>query len=86
MLLQRRLVSTASTQLPKAVIPKTGKHVTRLGFGAYRVSNDAHASALRAAIQAGVNIIDTAANFENGSRINLPSNTPPLTSVSFYFL
>ncbi|ORY90378.1 NADP-dependent oxidoreductase domain-containing protein [Syncephalastrum racemosum] len=74
MLLQRRLLST-STQLPKALIPKTGKRVTRLGFGGYRVSNESHANALRTAIQAGVNIIDTAANFENGASETVIGNT-----------
>lgn len=54
------------SQLLKNVIPKTGQQVTRLGFGSYRVSKPIHAQALTAALEGGVNIIDTGNNFENG--------------------
>lgn len=50
----------------KSVIPKTGKIVSRLGFGSYRVNQEKHAQALVAAIESGINIIDTAHNFEQG--------------------
>ncbi|KAI9314417.1 NADP-dependent oxidoreductase domain-containing protein [Dichotomocladium elegans] len=55
--------------IPTSVIPKTGRQVSRLGFGAYRVSkaSDSHAEALRNALKAGVSIIDTASNFSNGA-------------------
>lgn len=54
------------SQLLKNVIPKTGQQVTRLGFGGYRVSQPVHAQALKAALQGGINIVDTGNNFENG--------------------
>lgn len=66
----KRLLSSSSkaaASLPTAVIPKLNRSVTRIGFGAYRVSDKSHGQALRAAIQAGVNIVDTASNFENGN-------------------
>ncbi|KAG0173141.1 hypothetical protein DFQ28_005653 [Apophysomyces sp. BC1034] len=52
--------------MPQVVIPKLGRTVSRVGFGAYRVSGEKHAVALRDALKSGVNIIDTGANFENG--------------------
>ncbi|KAI7905487.1 NADP-dependent oxidoreductase domain-containing protein [Cokeromyces recurvatus] len=62
-------------QLLKNVIPKTGQQVTRLGFGSYRISKPNHAEALTAAIEGGINIIDTGNNFENGSSEILIGNT-----------
>ncbi|KAJ2957937.1 hypothetical protein NQZ79_g6397 [Umbelopsis isabellina] len=50
------------------MIGKLGRQVSRLGFGAFRVNNETHAEALRKALVSGVNIIDTAANFENVSK------------------
>ncbi|KAI8366674.1 NADP-dependent oxidoreductase domain-containing protein [Radiomyces spectabilis] len=64
----RRLFTT-TVKIPTTIIPKTGKPVSRIGFGAYRVSTDEHGQALRDALQAGVNVIDTGANFENGIRL-----------------
>ncbi|KAI7891905.1 NADP-dependent oxidoreductase domain-containing protein [Mucor mucedo] len=63
------------SQLLKNVIPKTGRQVTRLGFGSYRVSQPLHAEALTAALEGGVNIIDTGNNFENGGSERLIGNT-----------
>jgi aryl-alcohol dehydrogenase-like predicted oxidoreductase len=57
------------SQLLKNVIPKTGRQVTKLGFGSYRVSKPIHAQSLTAALEGGVNIIDTGNNFENGIHI-----------------
>jgi aryl-alcohol dehydrogenase-like predicted oxidoreductase len=51
----------------KRVIPKTGKQVSRLGFGGFRVSQPIHAQALINALEGGINIIDTGSNFENGT-------------------
>lgn len=48
------------------MIGKLGRQVSRLGFGAFRVNNETHAEALRKALVSGVNVIDTAANFESG--------------------
>lgn len=65
----RRLYSSsvATPNLPNVVIPKLGRKVSRIGFGAYRAHKDhPHGEALRQSIESGVNIIDTAANFENG--------------------
>ncbi|KAI8080585.1 NADP-dependent oxidoreductase domain-containing protein [Thamnidium elegans] len=63
------------SQLVKNVIPKTGQRVTRLGFGSYRASKPIHAQALTAALEGGVNIIDTGNNFENGASETLIGNT-----------
>ena len=64
----RRYINTQTAKLPVATIPKLGRQVTRLGFGAYRVSRGTskHELALRQALGAGINIIDTASNFQNG--------------------
>ncbi|CAO3665752.1 unnamed protein product [Rhizopus microsporus] len=59
----------------KSVIPKTGKIVSRLGFGSYRVNQEKHAQALVAAIESGINIIDTAHNFEQGASERWIGNT-----------
>jgi diketogulonate reductase-like aldo/keto reductase len=56
------------------VIPKTGQQVTKLGFGSYRASNETHARALTAALEGGINIIDTGNNFENGMYLYIKIN------------
>ncbi|KAI8977122.1 NADP-dependent oxidoreductase domain-containing protein [Mycotypha africana] len=61
--------------IPKTIIPKTGRLVTRLGFGSYRISNATHAKALQAALEGGVNIIDTGSNFANGLCLKGASET-----------
>jgi diketogulonate reductase-like aldo/keto reductase len=48
------------------MIRKLGKEVSKVGFGGFRVNNAAHGAALRKAITSGINLIDTAANFEKG--------------------
>ncbi|CAO3678269.1 unnamed protein product [Umbelopsis vinacea] len=48
------------------MIGKLGRQVSRIGFGGFRVNNVTHGEALRKAIVSGVNIVDTAANFEKG--------------------
>lgn len=54
--------------LLKNVIPKTGQVVSRLGFGSYRVNQERHGEALALALENGINIIDTANNFEQGEK------------------
>jgi hypothetical protein len=54
------------SNLLRNAIPKTGQQVTKLGFGSYRASSETHARALTAALEGGINIIDTGNNFENG--------------------
>ncbi|KAI9269094.1 NADP-dependent oxidoreductase domain-containing protein [Phascolomyces articulosus] len=68
---------STQVKLPTTIIPKLGRQVTRLGFGAYRVSrgNTQHELALRQALGAGINIIDTASNFQNGSSEALIGDT-----------
>ncbi|KAG0749003.1 hypothetical protein G6F62_000692 [Rhizopus arrhizus] len=61
--------------LLKNVIPKTGQIVSRLGFGSYRVNQAKHAEALTTALEQGINIIDTANNFERGEAEKLIGNT-----------
>ncbi|ARU62370.1 hypothetical protein CBW65_16420 [Tumebacillus avium] len=48
---------------------ETGLLVSQAGFGCYRVdvSVEEHRQALRAALRAGVNVIDTSANYSDGS-------------------
>lgn len=60
---------TTNTTPSTAVIPKLGRHVSRIGFGAYRITpgEPCHAQALRDAVKAGVSIVDTASNFANGN-------------------
>ena len=42
--------------------------IPALGFGTYRVDEtDEHAHALRAALTAGIHLIDTSANYGNGA-------------------
>lgn len=64
-----RHFATNATPSSTAVIPKLGRHVSRIGFGAYRIApgEPRHAQALRDALKAGVSIIDTASNFANGN-------------------
>ena len=47
----------------------TGLKVSSLGFGSYRVDDETreHEDALRAALDAGVNLIDTSSNYGDGS-------------------
>ena len=47
---------------------RTGLKISRLGFGTYRVDDRAppHKEALAAALQQGVNLIDTAGNYADG--------------------
>ncbi|KAI8643388.1 NADP-dependent oxidoreductase domain-containing protein [Parasitella parasitica] len=58
-----------------SLITKTGRRVSKLGFGSYRASKPSHATALIAALEGGVNIIDTGNNFENGASEILIGNT-----------
>lgn len=51
-----------------ATLGRTGLQVSRLGFGTFRLDDRAapHKEALKAAIEQGVNLIDTAASFADG--------------------
>ncbi|MBN9418318.1 MAG: DUF255 domain-containing protein, partial [Candidatus Eremiobacteraeota bacterium] len=55
---------------PKAYKPlgKTGLMVSRLGFGGYRVDDESleHRLALEAALEGGINLIDTSTNYTEG--------------------
>lgn len=53
-----------------------GLHVSRLGFGTYRTNRDQedHHEALREALLTGTNVIDTAANYSDGSAQILVGN------------
>jgi diketogulonate reductase-like aldo/keto reductase len=65
--LERTLSTITDTSLPQRLIPKLNQSVTRLGFGGYRASDVAtHGAALHYALDQGINLIDTGANFENG--------------------
>ncbi|CAM0135421.1 unnamed protein product [Umbelopsis sp. WA50703] len=57
------------------MIRKLGQQVSRLGFGAFRVNNETHGEALRKALVSGVNVIDTAANFESGNSERIIGDT-----------
>ena len=48
---------------------KTGLQASRLGFGAYRVADvvDTHREALKLALAAGVNLVDTSTNYTDGA-------------------
>jgi len=52
----------------RRVFGKTGWHVSRLGFGCYRIAagNLAHAEALQFALTNGINLIDTSTNYGDG--------------------
>ena len=47
---------------------KTGRHVSPVGFGTYRVDDRValHRAALAAALEAGVSLIDTSTNYGDG--------------------
>ena len=51
-----------------AQLGRTHFHISEIGFGAYRVDNriDAHKDALKKALTAGVNLIDTSSNYTDG--------------------
>ncbi len=51
-----------------ATLGKTGLKISRLGFGTFRVDDRAapHKEALTAALQQGVNLVDTSANYGDG--------------------
>ncbi|KAI9281340.1 NADP-dependent oxidoreductase domain-containing protein [Umbelopsis sp. AD052] len=57
------------------MIRKLGKEVSRVGFGGLRLNNAAHGAALRKAIASGINLIDTAANFEKGASETIIGDT-----------
>ncbi len=52
----------------RRVFGKTGLHVSRLGFGGYRIATVdlAHAEALQYALNHGINLIDTSTNYGDG--------------------
>jgi aryl-alcohol dehydrogenase-like predicted oxidoreductase len=54
----------------------TGLRVSAAGFGGYRVSDEVpgHAAALRRALRAGINLIDTSANYTDGRSERLVGN------------
>jgi aryl-alcohol dehydrogenase-like predicted oxidoreductase len=51
-----------------AALGSTGLRVSRVGFGGYRVDDETpeHRSALEAALQGGVNLVDTSTNYTDG--------------------
>lgn len=51
------------------VLGKTGLHVSRIGFGGYRVRDDesTHHEALTLALTSGCNLIDTSSNYGDGA-------------------
>ncbi|ORX58112.1 Aldo/keto reductase [Hesseltinella vesiculosa] len=69
--------AAAAQTLPKRRIPKLDRSVTRLGFGAYRLSQPRHAEALIYALQQGIDVIDTGANFEQGQSESLIGQVLP---------
>ena len=58
-----RFPNTASS-----VLGRTGLHVSKTGFGGYRITeqNSTHREALRLALLNGINLIDTSANYADG--------------------
>ncbi len=56
-------------RFPPSRLGRTGLLVSRVGFGGYRIHehDPDHREALKAAIQAGVNLIDTSSNYTDGS-------------------
>ncbi len=64
-----------SATLPNPSRP-AGRTITRAGFGCYRISlgNDDHERALRQALLAGVNLIDTSTNYADGASEELVGN------------
>jgi uncharacterized protein len=66
---QRRLSGfPAHAPQGHALFGATGLHVSRIGFGGYRVDDEtpAHREALAAALAAGCNLIDTSTNYTDG--------------------
>lgn len=63
---------------PTAYRPLTGTEVitSKLGYGSYRVhyQSDEHVATLRAAIEAGCNLIDTSSNYTDGGSETLIGN------------
>lgn len=67
-----RLLAGQDPQLPPSayrLLGKTGLSVSKIGFGTYRCSqeNPNHRQALQHALQNGCNLIDTSANYTDGS-------------------
>lgn len=62
--------------LPPTRLGRTGLMVSRVGFGGYRIHehDPDHREALKAAIQSGVNLIDTSSNYTDGSSERLIGN------------
>ena len=54
----------------------TGETVSTIGFGCYRVSlgNAAHETALKKALESGINLIDTSTNYGDGKSEELVGN------------
>lgn len=50
------------------VLGRTGLHCAQAGFGCYRIADgvDTHRKALRLALEGGINLIDTSANYADG--------------------
>ncbi len=57
-----------STCLKQKALGTTGLSVTQAGFGGYRINNGmaVHERALKQALRAGINLIDTSANYGDG--------------------
>ena len=51
------------------LLAQTGLSISQAGFGSYRISqqSDQHRTALSTALQSGINLIDTSANYGDGS-------------------
>jgi aryl-alcohol dehydrogenase-like predicted oxidoreductase len=54
--------------LSYTILGRTGLHCSQAGFGCYRIADgiDAHRSALQRALEGGINLIDTSANYADG--------------------
>jgi aryl-alcohol dehydrogenase-like predicted oxidoreductase len=61
-------LAAATSQLSYTDLARTGLMVSQAGFGGYRIadSSQAHAQALTKALLAGINVIDTSANYTDG--------------------
>lgn len=46
--------------------PLTGLHLSRYGFGSFRVEDEAHGDALHHALTSGINVIDTSGTYTKG--------------------
>ena len=64
-----RAYGAAKSLAASAVLGKTGFTVSRMGFGTYRVNEEEpeHREALKLALTSGCNLIDTSANYTDGS-------------------